>query len=238
MVHAVFDMHDTFVRQVMIPRTEVVAVEAGTSLAKVIDVLVANPFTKLPVYEEKLDDVIGILHSKDVLRALVDQKVEGMMARDLMRDAIFVPEAARADRLLEFFRSSHQHIAIVLDEYGGTAGVVTLEDLLEEIVGDVRAPIDTEAEIQAMADGTALVDGFMLIEEVNEHFGLNITDPHYDTIAGFIMGRLGRIAQVGDRLRIDSTLLRVEAMQGLRIEYVAIITDPDPHHPTPDQTDS
>jgi CBS domain containing-hemolysin-like protein len=227
MVHAVFDMHETYVRQVMIPRTEVVAVEAGTNMAEVIEVLVANPFTKLPVYEGKLDDVIGILHSKDVVRALVDQRVEGMIARDLMRDAIFVPEAARADRLLEFFRSSHQHIAIVLDEYGGTAGVVTLEDLLEEIVGDVRAPIDTEAEIQPMPDGTTLVDGFMLIEEVNAHFGLNITDPHYDTIAGFIMGRLGRIAQVGDSLRIDSTLLRVEAMQGLRIEYVAILTAPD-----------
>ncbi len=234
MVYAVFDMHDTFVRQVMIPRTEMVAVEASTGLEKVIEVLVAKPFTKLPVFAESLDEVVGVLHSKDVLRALVNHQAEGMTARDLMRDAIFVPEAARADRLLEFFRSSHQHIAIVLDEYGGTAGVVTLEDLLEEIVGDVRAPIDTELEIQPLPDGTTLIDGFMLIEEVNEHFGLDISDPNYDTIAGYIMGRLGRIAQVGDSLSIDGVLLRVEAMEGLRIEQVALIPYPEPpNRPAP-----
>jgi CBS domain containing-hemolysin-like protein len=234
MVHAVFDMHDTYVRQVMIPRTEMVAVEASTRLDRLIAVLVANPFSKLPVFEESPDQVVGILHSKDVLRALANRQVEGVTAGDLMRDAIFVPEAARVDRLLEFFRSSHQHIAIVLDEYGGTAGVVTLEDLLEEIVGDVRAPIDTQVEIQPLPDGTTLIDGIMLIEEVNEHFGLDISDPHYDTIAGYIMGRLGRIPKVGDSLSIDGMQLRVESMQGLRIEQVALIPVPDrPAAPEP-----
>jgi putative hemolysin len=124
---------------------------------------------------------------------------------------------------LNLFRSRRQHIAIVLDEYGGTAGVVTLEDLLEEIVGEVSDPFDDEPEIQSLADGSSLVDGLALIEEVNEHFGLELDDPDYDTIAGFMLGRLGRLAKVGDTIRIDGTSLRVEAMDGKRIARVSLI---------------
>ena len=154
-----------------------------------------------------------------------------------MRPAIFVPEAARVSTLLDQFRTSRQHIAIVLDEYGGTAGVVTLEDLIEEIVGVVGEPFDTETEIEPLPDGSSLVDGLTIIEEINEHFSLDLDDPYYDTIAGFILGRLGRLAQVGDTVDAEGVRLGVVAMDGLRIERVSITplpraesqkTDPSP----------
>ena len=222
-LYAVFEFGDTLVRQVMVPRTEVVALPADSSLEEVMDLVGEQPFTKLPVFEDRMDQVIGIVHVKDVLQALRQNSETNIKARDIMREAIFVPEAARVISLLNLFRNRRQHIAIVLDEYGGTAGVVTLEDLLEEIVGEVSDPFDDEPEIQSLADGSSLVDGLTLIEEVNEHFGLELADPDYDTIAGYLLGRLGRLAKVGDTVRIDGTRLRVEAMDGKRIDRVSLI---------------
>jgi putative hemolysin len=120
------------------------------------------------------------------------------------------------------FRARKNHIAIVLDEYGGTAGVVTLEDLLEEIVGEISDPFDDEPEIKPLPDGTFSVDGLSLIDEINEHFQLSLSDPNYDTIAGYILGQLGRMAQIGDVLTIEGATLRVTAMDGLRIDRISI----------------
>ncbi len=143
-------------------------------------------------------------------------------ARDLMREALFVPETARIITLLERFRLRHQHIAIVLDEYGGTAGVVTLEDLIEEIVGEVSDPFDAEPDIQLLEDGTTLVDGLTLIEDINRRLDLHLVDPDYDTIAGFVLGRLGRMAEEGDMIIADGVQLRVEALDGWRIDRISI----------------
>lgn len=224
MVHAVFEFGELLVRQVMVPRTEMVAVPADTTLDGVLQTAAESRYTKLPVYEGSLDHVIGIVHLKDLLPYLSQDAANGknLTARDLMREAIFVPETLRVVNLLERFRARRQHIAIVLDEYGGTAGLVTLEDLLEEIVGEVSDPFDTEPDIQPLPDGSHLIDGLTLIEDVNEHFGLNLSDPHYDTIAGFILGRLGRVAKVGDTVVVDGVRLRVEAMDGLRIARVSL----------------
>ena len=151
------------------------------------------------------------------------------MARDLMREAIFIPESARVNQLLQLFRRRRRHIAIVLDEYGGTAGIVTLSDLLEEIVGEVSDPFADEQDILPLEDGSALVDGLTLIEEVNAHFGLELEDPNYDTIAGFFLGRLERLAQVGDSVVINDIRLRVEALDGFRIARISIT--PTRNHP-------
>jgi CBS domain containing-hemolysin-like protein len=221
-LHAVFDFGDTLVRQVMIPRTEMIAVPAETTLEELILVASDHPFTKLPVYEGSQDHVIGIVHLKDVLTYLRVEKRKAITARRLMREALFIPETARIISLLGRFRLRHQHIAIVLDEYGGTAGVVTLEDLVEEIVGEVSDPFDAEPDIQLLEDGTTLVDGLTLIEEINERLSLQLLDPDYDTIAGFVLGRLGRMAQEGDALIFDGVELRVEAMDGLRIDRISI----------------
>jgi putative hemolysin len=222
MVRAVFDFGDTFVRQVMVPRTEVVGVSAETPLEELVAVAVRNPYTKLPVFEGSLDHVIGVLHQKDLLRAIQERDTRARTARDLMRETIFVPETARIATLLARFRRRRQHLAVVLDEYGGTAGVVTLEDLVEEIVGEVGDPFDQEPEVFPLPEGTALLDGLTTIEEINDRFQLDLHDPHYDTLAGFILGRLGRVAQVGDTVSLDGATLRVEAMDGLRIARVSL----------------
>jgi CBS domain containing-hemolysin-like protein len=234
MVHAIFDLGDTLVRQVMLPRTEIVAVPAEATAEELVRTAARHPFTKFPVYENNLDHILGVIHIRDVLPAIESRPGVTKRARDLMREAFFMPESARVVDLLKRFRSRRQHVAIVLDEYGGTAGMVTLEDLLEEIVGQIRDPFDTEPDIQPLPDGTALVDGLTPLEDVNEHFGLGLADPHYDTLAGFI-GRLGRLAQVGDTIVADGVQLQVESLDGRRIARVAI--SPTAHRPAQPTTE-
>lgn len=229
MLHAVFDFGDLLVRQVMIPRTEMIAVPADAMATDILDLAAQNTFTKFPVYGDNLDQILGIVHLKDLIPVLRDNEDNARSARDLMRDAIFIPETARVSTLLHFFRMHRRHITIVLDEYGGTAGIVTLEDLLDEIVGEVNDPFDHEQDILPLPDGSALVDGLTLIEDVNEHFNLSLIDPHYDTIAGYMLGKLERLAQVGDVVVIDGVRLRVEDLDGFRIARISIqpLTSPD-----------
>ena len=223
MLHAIFDIGELLVRQVMVPRTEIIAVEADAKLQEVVDIAIQSLYTKFPVYEDNLDQIVGILHIKEVLRMMRDPGNDNCTARELARETFFVPEAIPVNELLRQLRARRQHIAIVLDEYGGTAGLVTLEDLMEEIVGEVSDPFDVdEPEIQTLPDGTALIDGFSLIEEVNEELELTLTDPHYDTIAGYMLGRLGRIARQGDVIDSQGIRLRVVAMDGLRIARIAL----------------
>jgi putative hemolysin len=221
LIYAVFEFGDMLVRHVMVPRTEMIAVPVESTIEEMIQVATHHPYTKFPVYESSLDHVVGIVHLKDLVRVR-EENPEGLTAGDLMRETIFIPETARLDDLLNRFRARKRHIAIVLDEYGGTAGVVTLEDLLEEIVGEVSDPFDTEPEIQPLPDGTSSIDGLTLIDEVNEHFNLSLSDPYYDTIAGYILGKIGRLAQVGDVVETDGVELRVIAMDGLRIARVSL----------------
>jgi CBS domain containing-hemolysin-like protein len=228
MLNAVFDFSDLLVRQVMTPRTEIVAVEADTPLDEIINLATQSMYTKFPVYEDNLDQVLGIVYVRELLRSLHDPNLRDCTARSLARETLFVPETIPVDELLRQFRLRRQHIAIVLDEYGGTAGLVTLEDLLEEIVGEVQDPFDLSTpNIQTLPDSSVLIDGLTSIEEVNERLGLNLQDPNYDTIAGYILGKLGRIPRSGDSVESDSgegvgVRLRVEAMDGLRIARLSL----------------
>lgn len=234
MVHAVFDLGDTLVRLVMIPRTEMAAVPAEANLHEIVRIAAEYPDTKFPVYGKNLDQVLGVVHLKDIMSASFDKPETVLTAGDLMREAIFIPETARISGLLRLFRDRQQHIAIVLDEYGGTAGVVTFEDLLEEIVGEVGDPFHQVPEIQSMPDGSTLIDGLMPLDDFNEHFRLDLRDPYYDTIAGFILGRLGRLAQIGDLILVDGFHIRVEAMDGLRIARVSIYSSANPSNDPPE----
>lgn len=218
-VEAVLEMGETRARQLMVPRTEIVAFQADTSLDDVIDIVAETNLTKFPVYEDDLDQVIGVLHTKDLLRAI--RRNPDASLRDLVRPALFVPEAITINDLLGRFRAEKQHLALLLDEYGGTAGLITLEDLVEELVGDVQDAFEDEvAEMQVQEDGTVLLSGLTPIDEVNEQFGLNLVDNKYETIAGYILGRLDRVAQVGDCVETDRVRLIVESMDGLRIDRV------------------
>jgi CBS domain containing-hemolysin-like protein len=225
MLTAIIDFGELVVRQIAIPRTEIIAVEADTPLDEVVDLATQTTVTKFPVYEENLDQVIGILHVRELLTVLQDPARGSLPARQVARETMFVPETISVNDLLHEFRARRQHIAIVLDEYGGTAGLVTLEDLLEEIVGEVGGPFDpTQPPIQSLPDGTALIDGLTLIEEINQHFDLSLYDPNYDTIAGYVLGKLGRIPNVGDVVEDtkEGVRLTVESMDRLRISRVTL----------------
>jgi putative hemolysin len=223
MLDAIFDLGELLVRQVMIPRTSMLAVEADAPLDEIIALATQSTYTKFPVYEDNLDQILGIIHIKEMLRAMQTNDCKDCTARSLVREAVFVPETISVSVLLQKFREYRQHIAIVMDEYGGTAGLVTLEDLMEEIVGEVSDPFDKiTPEIEQFPDGTSVIDGLALIEDVNHELDLNLIDPNYDTIAGYVLGRLGRIPRPNDIVEGDGVQLRVEAMDGMRVARVQL----------------
>jgi len=223
MLHAIFDFGELLGRRVMIPRTEISAFEADVRLDKAIKMAIQSSYTKFPVYEDDLDNIIGIVHIKDLLRAEQDPERRNSKVRDLAREAFFIPESVPVRAVLKQFRDQHRHIAIVMDEFGGTAGLVTLEDLMEEIVGEVSDPFDKkEPEMQQLPDGSVLLDGLLSIEEVNKELHLNLYDENYDTIAGFVLGKLNRIPAVGDSLETDGFQFVIEKMDGMRIERLSL----------------
>ena len=223
MLHAIFEFGDLLARQVMIPRTEIIAVEADLPLVDIIPLITESTYTKFPVYDDNLDVILGIVHAKDLLQKMQEDGWQESTARSLVREPIYVPETILVSALLRQFRDNRQHIAIVLDEFGGTAGLVTLEDLLEEIVGEVSDPFDrVTPQIEKLPDGSVLIDGLTLIEDVNNYLDLNLTDPYYDTIAGFTLGKMGNIPNVGDSVDCDRVRIKVETMDGLRIDRLRL----------------
>lgn len=223
LLHAIFDFGDLLVRHVMIPRTEIIAVEADMPLAEIMPLITESTYTKFPVYDDNLDNILGIFHVKDLLRTMQEADWQKSSVRSLVREAMYVPETLLISALLRRFRDDHQHIAIILDEFGGTGGLVTLEDLLEEIVGEVSDPFDKfTPEIVTLADGSILIDGLALIEDVNKSLDLDLNDPAYDTIAGYMLGKMGRIPKVNDSVEFDKVLIQVEAMDGMRIDRLKL----------------
>ncbi len=224
MLLAIFDFYRLNVRQVMIPRIEIIALPAETPLDESIQTAVQTRFSKFPVYEGDLDNIIGIVHIKDLLRA--QQKVgnETLNAGSLVREPLWVPESSTVRALMSQFQAHSRHIAIVLDEYGGTAGLITLEDALEEIVGEISDPFDEKMpEIQRINQNTVLVDGLAAIEDVNQTLGTNFYDPNYDTIAGYLLGHLDHIPIQGETIMLAGEIqLQVASMDGLRISKVQI----------------
>jgi CBS domain containing-hemolysin-like protein len=226
MLDAVFDFGDVTAHEVMVPRTEIVGIGADASLDDFIQCALKHAFTKFPVYEGDLDHILGVAHTKDLVRVQHGER-RAATVRGLVREALFVPDTIKLGDLLPQFRARRQHLAIVLDEYGGTAGLVTLDDLVGQIVGEVADPFEkSDPPIQRLPDGSALIDGLTAIEDVNDKLGLALTDPNYDTIAGFVLGRLGRMAHVGDEVNADGVRLRVEALDGLRIARLSLYHPP------------
>jgi CBS domain containing-hemolysin-like protein len=222
MLAAVFDFGELTAREAMVPRTEMIAMAADANLDEFILQAVKHPFSKFPIYEGDLDHIVGIANVKDLVRVQHDTRRTATV-RGLLREALFVPDTIRLDALLQQFRARRQHIAIVLDEYSGTAGLVTLDDLVGRIVGDVADPFDKSGpDIQRLPTGAYLVDGLTNIEDVNDRLGLSLHDDFYDTIAGFVLGRLGRMARVGDTVEANGVRLKVEALDGLRISRLSV----------------
>ncbi len=224
MLHRVFDFADLTAGQVMVPRTEMVALSADLSMAQVLDVISRGAHTRLPVYRGNLDDIVGILLVTDLFRAMAAPPERFSLAA-LAREALVVPETMKADTLLAEMRRRRTRQAIVIDEYGGTAGLVTFERLMERIVGEIGGEFGAlTAQIMTLADGSSYIDGLALLTDVNEQFGLHLDEAMYTTVGGYVLGRLGRRAAIGDTIDVERRTLRVETLDGMRVARVWLST--------------
>jgi CBS domain containing-hemolysin-like protein len=223
MLHRVFHFAEFTAAEMMVPRTEMAAVKADASIAEVVDLVWRGRHSSLPVYRGELDDIVGIMLVPDLVRALASPS-RNFDAAAVAREALTVPETMKADALLRQMRRHRTHQAIVIDEYGGTAGLVTFERVMERIVGELGGDFGTAAPpIRHLPDGSAEVDGLALVTDVNEQFALQIDEETYTTIGGYMLGRLGRRPNVGDTVEARGRTLRVEAVDGLRVSRVRII---------------
>jgi len=225
MLHKVFDFSDRSVREVMVPRPDVVAIEQGSTLADFLILFVESPRSRLPVFHESMDNVVGILVAKDVFIAQAqDNLSEQSIIDNLVRPAYFAPETKRINRLFSDMRDTNNQMAIVVDEYGGTAGIVSLTGLVEEIVGEMGDELaDTENAYKIINEYTFQIDGSMRIEEANEEMGLQLPgSDDYETIAGFILSLLGHIPVVNEQIKYKSLKLVVTKMRGFKIGEVQV----------------
>jgi CBS domain containing-hemolysin-like protein len=232
MLHRVFRFADLTAGQVMVPRTELVAVPARMGLNELVTHITRGRHTRLPVYRTDLDNVIGMLHVPDVVAALAAGNT-GANAGSLARELVTVPETLPADDLLAELRRRRAREAIVIDEYGGTAGLVTFESLMERIVGEVGGEFGATERIVAASDGSAQIDGLTLVTDINVRFDLHIDEETYNTLGGYVLGRLGRRAAVGDTVDVEGRQLRVDELDGLRVARVWLSA---PAEPPPDET--
>jgi putative hemolysin len=225
MLHRVFGFADLTAGQVMVPRTEMVAVAEDASMDAVLQAVTRGGHDRYPVYRKDLDNIVGVLHLTDLLPVVARGGAVDVAA--LAREAYTVPETMPADTLLGEMRARDTPLAIVIDEYGGTAGLVTFAGLMERIVGSLGHE-GAGGRITVLADGSALVDGLALVTDVNEQFGVHIDEDVYNTIGGYVLGRLGRRARLGDRIEVERRTMRVEALDGLRVARVFISRERGP----------
>jgi len=228
MLHRVFGFGDLTAGHVMVPRTEMNGIRADATLAQLIDQVARQPHAWLPVFGKGMDDIVGFLHVEDLFPAL-RQPPEAFRVTDYLREAVTVPETLKADDVLEEMKRHGTRHAVVIDEYGGTAGLVTFDGLMERIVGEVGSEFSAgRSRISVLPDGSAMVDGLALVADVNEQFGLHIDEDVYTTVGGFVLGMLGRRARLGDRVEVEGRAYRVEALDGLRVARVHLSKKPDP----------
>jgi CBS domain containing-hemolysin-like protein len=221
MLHRVFGFADLSAGQVMVPRTELTAIDADAPADQALAQVASANQPRLLVYRGNLDTVVGVLHMTDAVRALAAGKAINPAA--LAREALTVPETLAADDLLAALKRRNVGEAVVIDEYGGTAGMVTFESLMERIVGDLGA-IAGGGRIAVRPDGSADIDGLVLVADVNQQFQLDIDEDTYTTVGGYVLGRLGRRAKVGDTIDVGGRQIRVEALDGLRVAKVWLST--------------
>ncbi|MEX1171568.1 MAG: hemolysin family protein [Chloroflexota bacterium] len=228
MIHAVIELGDQRIHEVMVPRTAMVTLAAGATFEEAIDTIVQEGHSRIPVYEGSIDEIVGILYAKDLLPFLKGSSGgQRPGLRSLLRTPVFVPESMTVDDLLHELQRRKVHLAVVLDEYGGTAGLVTIEDLIEEIVGEIQDEYDVEEPmIVAISDDEARVDGRAAVDDLEElfhtTFGLEDED-EYDTVGGLIYHRIGGVPKAGDTVTVDGLTLTVETTDGRRVGKVLVV---------------
>jgi putative hemolysin len=223
MLYKVFDFADKEVHEVMVPRPEVVALSIELPSHEALAAVIDSPYTRYPVYRGSLDDIVGILHVRDLFRALYAEGIENVDIEALVRPAYMVPETKDLAAMLAEFRRANLHMAIVVDEYGSFEGLVTLEDLLEEIVGEIEDEFDLPDEsVERLPDGRVRIHGTFPIDDFNEQFAQELPQDDYHTVAGFVFGALGRAAEEGDEVQWDGLRFQVVDVDGPRIERLEV----------------
>lgn len=230
MLHGVFDLAHIQVRDVMVPRPEIVGIEIKTSFAAILSLIQDAPHSRFPVYDEHLDNIMGVIHAKDILR-FVDRPDEFCL-QEKVRPPHFVPESKRIESLLQSFRRLRMHMAIVVDEYGGVAGLVTMEDVVEQIVGQIDDEYDVaEVPFQEIAPQHYLVDGGESVRNVNRRFSLDLSEEHVTTMAGFLLCQFGTIPQEGAQCRAQGVTFVVRKVVGRRIDEIEMILPDEENNP-------
>ncbi len=225
MIHSIFEMSETIAREIMVPRTDMVCIEKEASLHQVLTLVKENLHSRIPVYDQTVDNILGILYLKDLLPFIRRRKQENFDLTKLVHAAYYVPEQKKINELLREFQRERIHMAIVVDEYGGTSGLVTLEDVIEEIVGEIQDEYDKEAPMFVKVNSNSfMVDASMQIDEINEELGLELpTEEGVDTLAGFLLGQFGSVPKSKERLTYNGYEFIIEKASKKRIEKVKII---------------
>jgi CBS domain containing-hemolysin-like protein len=227
MIYSIFRLGDTLAREIMIPRIDITALDITTPIDQAIEELLKSGFSRVPVYEESIDNVLGLLYTKDLLR-LWQENIPQKSLRDLLRPAYFVPEAKKVDEMLAEMQSQRVHMAIIVDEYGGVAGLLTLEDIVEEIVGEIQDEFDQTEELpyQEVNENEVVFQGRIDLDHFNDVMGSNIQDEDAETLGGFIYNQIGRVPLAGESIQVGNLRLSVEQVLGRRIRKVRAETIP------------
>ncbi|MFZ4815743.1 MAG: hemolysin family protein [Phototrophicaceae bacterium] len=224
MIHSVLELGETAVTEIMVPRIDIIAIPKTDTIAEARKVFIESGHSRLPVYEGNIDNIVGLLYVKDLLTVWHNGHTTVGAVAEIMRPMHFIPETMPANRLLQEFQRKKMHMAIVVEEYGGTSGLVTLENLLEEIVGDIQDEYDTDEveDIIQIKANEYMVDGGVILGDLNEVLGVNLDDTDVDTLGGYILTQLERVPQAGEIVETEDLILRVEAIEGRRIRKVYV----------------
>ncbi|MDY0268725.1 hemolysin family protein [Trichloromonas sp.] len=222
MLHSIFEFGETIVREVMVSRIDMVCCSMTTSLGELLAAIISSGHSRLPIYEGTADRIVGIIYAKDLLR-LWGCRDEDFRIEQIMRTPYFVPETKQIEELLQEFRTQRVHMAIAIDEYGGTSGLITIEDLIEEIVGDIQDEYDLEEdELVEEAPGVVLVDGRLNIEELEDYFDIDIPREKFDTVGGYLFNLFGHVPQVNEEIRDGVLRMTVVECDGRKIRKVRV----------------
>lgn len=228
MIEGIFDFDNTVAKEVMTPRTEVFIINIDTPVEEVIKEVLEEQYSRIPVYEGDMDNIIGILYMKDLFAEVINKKISDIKIKDILRAAYFVPETKNIDLLFKELKVNKSHLAVLIDEYGGFSGIVTIEDLVEEVMGNISDEYDEESdseeEIRKIDDNTYLVDGLVNIDDINDKLNLNLPSEHYDTVGGFVMDLIGTIPVEEEEYVVEygSLVFKVEKIDEKRIELIKI----------------
>jgi CBS domain containing-hemolysin-like protein len=232
LIHSIIDFGDTVAREVMVPRPDMVTVPASATLRQAADIAATAGFSRVPVYGQGIDDIVGVVYVKDMMRAERDDKADEPVTT-FMRQAQFLPESKRVAEVMREMQAGKQHLAIVVDEYGGTAGLITLEDVLEELVGEISDEYDVDrSRLELLDDGSLQVDGRVPIDEINEVAGFELPEGDWDTVGGFLYHLLGHVPVEGEAAEFSDHKLVAQKVEGRRIAQV-LITPLSPPEQTP-----